>query len=135
MSHSSTCGDGDESTRGRLRALVQNVYSADSVSRLEAVQKYRQAGRAEVIRRLTNDKNLKGYGMPLVDIELIEGVFDKSQKEAMIRKITDVMVEIEGEAMRGVTWVRVHEVASGNWGIGGKGLTTADVKALQAKGS
>ncbi len=69
--------------------------------------------------------------MPLVDIELIEGVFDKSQKEAMIRKVTDVMVEIEGEPMRGVTWVRVHEVASGNWGIGGKGLTTADVKALQ----
>ena len=40
----------------------------------------------------------------------------------MIRKITDAMVEIEGEAMRGVTWVRVLEVASGNWGIGGKGL-------------
>ena len=72
--------------------------------------------------------------MPLVDVQLIEGVFDKSQKQAMIRKITDAMVEIEGEAMRGVTWVRVHEVASGNWGIGGKGLTTADVKALQAKG-
>jgi 4-oxalocrotonate tautomerase len=69
--------------------------------------------------------------MPLVDIQLIEGVFDKSQKQAMIRKITDAMVEIEGEAMRGVTWVRVHEVASGNWGIGGKALTTADVKALQ----
>ena len=47
--------------------------------------------------------------MPLVDVQLIEGVFDKSQKQAMIRKITDAMVEIEGEAMRGVTWVRVHE--------------------------
>jgi 4-oxalocrotonate tautomerase len=70
--------------------------------------------------------------MPLVDVQLIEGVFDKNQKQAMIRKITDAMVEIEGEAMRGVTWVRVHEVASGNWGIGGKALTTADVKALQA---
>jgi 4-oxalocrotonate tautomerase len=31
-----------------------------------------------------------------------------------------VMVEIEGEAMRGVTWVRVQEVASGQWGIGGQ---------------
>lgn len=71
--------------------------------------------------------------MPLIDIQLIEGVFDKSQKQEMIERITDVMVEIEGEAMRGVTWVRVHEVASGNWGIGGKGLTTADVKALQAR--
>ncbi len=26
------------------------------------------------------------------------------------------MVEIEGEAMRGVTWVRVKEVRSGQWG-------------------
>jgi 4-oxalocrotonate tautomerase len=69
--------------------------------------------------------------MPLVDIQLIEGVFDKTQKQAMIRKVTDAMVEIEGEAMRPVTWVRVHEVASGSWGIGGKGLTTADVKAMQ----
>jgi 4-oxalocrotonate tautomerase len=72
--------------------------------------------------------------MPLVDIQLIEGVFDKSQKQAMIKKVTDAMVEIEGETMRGVTWVRVHEVQSGNWGIGGKGLTTADVKALQVQG-
>jgi 4-oxalocrotonate tautomerase len=72
--------------------------------------------------------------MPLVDIQLIEGVFDRDQKQKMITKVTDAMVEIEGEAMRGVTWVRVHEVASGEWGIGGKALTTADVKALQKQG-
>ena len=69
--------------------------------------------------------------MPLVDIQLIEGVFDKSQKQDMIRKVTDAMVAIEGEAMRGVTWVRIQEIASGEWGIGGKGITTADVKGLQ----
>ena len=68
--------------------------------------------------------------MPLVDIELIEGVFDARQKQAMIKKVTDAMVEIEGEAMRGLTWVRVHEVASGHWGIGGKGMTAADVMAM-----
>ena len=69
--------------------------------------------------------------MPLVDIQLIEGVFDKSQKQEMISKVTDAMVAVEGEAMRGVTWVRVHEVASGEWAIGGKALTTADIKAIQ----
>ena len=69
--------------------------------------------------------------MPLVDIQLIAGVFDKAQKQKMISKVTDAMVEIEGEAMRGVTWVRVHEVASGEWAIGGKALTAADVKAMQ----
>jgi 4-oxalocrotonate tautomerase len=73
--------------------------------------------------------------MPLVDIHVIEGVFDRDQKQQMIRKVTDAMVCIEGEAMRGVTWVRVHEVASGEWAIGGKALTTADVKALQKQGT
>ena len=69
--------------------------------------------------------------MPLVDIQLIEGVFDRAQKQEMIRKVTDAMVSIEGEAMRGVTWVRIQEIASGEWAIGGKGLTAADVKAMQ----
>jgi 4-oxalocrotonate tautomerase len=73
----------------------------------------------------------KGNDMPLVDIQLIEGVFDKQQKQEMIRKVTDAMVAIEGEAMRGVTWVRIHETASGEWGIGGRGLTVADVRAMQ----
>jgi 4-oxalocrotonate tautomerase len=71
--------------------------------------------------------------MPLVDIELIEGVFDARQKQDMIRRVTDAMVAIEGEAMRPVTWVRVKEIPSGLWGIGGKGVTAADVKAMQAK--
>ena len=71
--------------------------------------------------------------MPLVDIQLIEGVFNDAQKRKMIEKVTEAMVGIEGEAMRGVTWVRVFEVQSGEWAIGGKPLTTADVKALQGQ--
>ncbi|ACL59554.1 tautomerase family protein [Methylobacterium nodulans] len=70
--------------------------------------------------------------MPLVDIQLIEGVFSATQKKEMIEKVTDAMVAIEGEAMRGVTWVRVQEFRSGDWGIGGKGLRTEDVKALRS---
>ena len=42
------------------------------------------------------------------------------------------MVSIEGENMRQVTWVNIEEVKSGDWGLGGKPLTTADVKALAA---
>jgi len=33
--------------------------------------------------------------------------------------------------MRGVTWVRVKEFASGEWAIGGKPLDNCDVKAVQ----
>ena len=47
------------------------------------------------------------------------------------KDVTDTMVSIEGETMRGVTWVRVQELASGAWGIGGKPMTAADVKAVQ----
>jgi 4-oxalocrotonate tautomerase len=43
------------------------------------------------------------------------------------------MVEIEGENLRPVTWVIVEEVKSGDWGIGGNGLTAADVHALQSQ--
>jgi 4-oxalocrotonate tautomerase len=70
--------------------------------------------------------------MPLVQVKLIEGVFSEAQKEEMIRRLTDAMVSIEGENMRGVTWVVIEEVKSGSWGIGGQPLTTADVKALAA---
>jgi 4-oxalocrotonate tautomerase len=79
-------------------------------------------------------QNKRRFKMPLVDIQLIEGAFEKTQKQEMIRKVTDAMVEIEGEAMRNVTWVRIHEIASGEWGIGGKGVTAADVKAMQRNG-
>ena len=68
--------------------------------------------------------------MPLVDIEVIEGVFDKGQIGQMIEKVTNAMVEVEGEAMRGVTWVRVKEVRSGQWGIGGNTPSAADIKAM-----
>jgi 4-oxalocrotonate tautomerase len=49
----------------------------------------------------------------------------------MIHQLTETMVEIEGENLRPVTWVVVEEVKSGDWGIGGNGLTTADVLALR----
>jgi len=70
--------------------------------------------------------------MPFINVKLIEGVFSPEQKQQIVRKLTDAMVSIEGEAMRGVTWTVIEEVKSGNWAIGGQPLTTADVKALAA---
>ncbi len=70
--------------------------------------------------------------MPLIQVKLVEGVFSDDQKQEMIHKITDAMVSIEGEKMRGVTWVVIEEVKSGSWGIGGTPLTTAYVKSLAA---
>jgi 4-oxalocrotonate tautomerase len=70
--------------------------------------------------------------MPLVNVKVIENVFSDADKKAMVEKLTDAMVSVEGENMRGVTWVIIEEVKSGDWGIGGNALTTGDVKALAA---
>lgn len=51
-------------------------------------------------------------------------------KQELIAKVTAAMIEVEGEAMRGVTWVRVQEFGQGDWAIGGKSLRAADVHAL-----
>jgi 4-oxalocrotonate tautomerase len=70
--------------------------------------------------------------VPLINVKLIENVFTPEQKHRIVEELTDAMVAIEGEAMRPVTWVVVEEVRSGDWGIGGKPLTTQDVRALAA---
>lgn len=70
--------------------------------------------------------------MPLVRISMIEEVFSPAQKRQIIEKVTDAMVAVEGERMRGVTWVVLDEVKSGDWGIGGQGLTTKAVHDLAA---
>ena len=70
--------------------------------------------------------------MPLIEVNVIKDVFTPAQKQEIIIKLTDAMVAIEGENMRPVTWCVVREVASGDWGIAGNPLTTADVHALAA---
>jgi 4-oxalocrotonate tautomerase len=70
--------------------------------------------------------------MPLINVKLIEGVFDAGQKQQIVRDLTNALVAIEGENMRPVTWCVIEEVHSGDWGIAGSPLTTEDVKALAA---
>lgn len=69
--------------------------------------------------------------MPLIDVKLIEGVFDEADKKEIVTRLTDAMVAIEGEAMRSVTWVVIDEVKSGHWALGGQPLTTSEVRALR----
>ena len=70
--------------------------------------------------------------MPMVTIDVIKDVFTPVQKQQLIARVTDAMIAVEGENMRGVTWVVVEEVRSGDWAIGGRALTTGDVRALAA---
>jgi 4-oxalocrotonate tautomerase len=69
----------------------------------------------------------------MVTIDVIKDVFSPQQKQELIAKVTEAMIAVEGENMRGVTWVRIQEFEGGDWAIGGRALKAADVHAL-AKG-
>jgi 4-oxalocrotonate tautomerase len=68
--------------------------------------------------------------MALIHVQIIEGLFTAQQKQDIVERLTDVMVEIEGENMRRLTWCLIDEVPSGQWGIGGEILTADDARAL-----
>lgn len=70
--------------------------------------------------------------MPMVTIDVIKEVFTPKQKQDLITKVTDAVVAVEGENLRGVTWVRIKEFEGGDWAIGGKALKASDVHALAA---
>jgi 4-oxalocrotonate tautomerase len=70
--------------------------------------------------------------MSLVHVKVIEGQFDDIQKHELIERLTDAVVEIEGEHMRAATWVVIEEVRSGHVGVAGRPITTAEVRTLAA---
>jgi 4-oxalocrotonate tautomerase len=76
----------------------------------------------------TKPRNSK---MPLVTIDVIKNVFTPAQKLKLVEKVTEAMIEVEGEALRPVTWVRIMEVEEGDWAIGGKPLGANAVHAMQ----
>jgi 4-oxalocrotonate tautomerase len=76
--------------------------------------------------------NRRRIHMPLVTIDVIKDVFSPKQKQELIAKVTAAMIEVEGENMRPVTWVRIQEFEGGDWAIGGRALRAADVHALAA---
>jgi 4-oxalocrotonate tautomerase len=68
--------------------------------------------------------------MPFIDVKVMEGVLSTEQKQAIARGCTDVIVDSVGEPARGVTWVVIQDVASGQWTMGGQAVTTDGVKEL-----
>jgi 4-oxalocrotonate tautomerase len=72
----------------------------------------------------------KEHSMALIQVTVIEGVFTPQQRQEIIERLTDAMVQIEGESMRREIWCLVHEISSGDWGVGGQALMADDIKAL-----
>ena len=68
--------------------------------------------------------------MPLITVRTLEGLLTPEQKTAMIERVTDAALSVEGAAFRPVTWVIVEEVPSGAWGIAGQALTTESARQI-----
>jgi 4-oxalocrotonate tautomerase len=70
--------------------------------------------------------------VPLIQVKVIENVFTQVEKQEMIRKLTDAMVSVEREKLRALTWVVIEEVKSGDFGIGGKPLSSEEARELSS---
>jgi 4-oxalocrotonate tautomerase len=71
--------------------------------------------------------------MPLIRATLVENAISPEQKQQLISRITDAVTSVYGEAMRPYTWVLIDEIRSGQFGAGGHGYTTDEIKALMAE--
>ena len=69
--------------------------------------------------------------MPLVNVKLFKNEYSQEESEALIKKITDVIVSFSGEQLRDATWVVIEEVKDGQWGVGGNALSLEDVREMQ----
>ena len=70
--------------------------------------------------------------MPLIRATLVENAISAEQKQQLISRITDAVVSVYGENMRPNTWVLIDEIRSGQFGAGGHGFTTEEIKAAMA---
>ncbi|GKQ50720.1 tautomerase family protein [Bradyrhizobium sp. Ce-3] len=60
--------------------------------------------------------------MPYVTISTVRGIFDVAQKQAMLERVTDLMVEIEGQGnpdFRRNVWIKIEEGEPASWSLGG----------------
>ena len=62
----------------------------------------------------------------------VTGKVVRSARNHRDQHVRAAMIEVEGENMRPVTWVRIQEFEQGDWAIGGKALKASDVQALAA---
>lgn len=70
-------------------------------------------------RRVTIAK--ESLYMPIITVKMLEGRTDE-QKEQMIKKMTDVMVETTGARAEAVSIV-IEEMNKANYGVAGKRLS------------
>jgi 4-oxalocrotonate tautomerase len=70
--------------------------------------------------------------MPYINCRVMEGVLSDDQKAEIGESITETFVSVLGEPVRGLTWVVIDDMSSGQLTIGGRPITTEGVKEILA---
>ena len=71
--------------------------------------------------------------MPFVTVRTLKGALDDAQKQTLQKRLTDLMVEVEGrgnERFRQFVWVLIEEEEASNWSIAGNQLSLDALKAV-----
>ena len=70
--------------------------------------------------------------MPFVNVQTIKGIMTAEQKSELLRRMTDLLVEIEGQGdpqFRQSVWIRIDEHDPEQWSLGGVQPTAAMIAA------
>ena len=88
---------------------------------------------AAVASQTVSTSTKSGGGFPaLARISVPPGALSISQRQSLIRGVTDVLAKVaglEGHG-KGLVTVLVTEVAEGGWGVGGHGYTHSELPGL-----
>ena len=70
--------------------------------------------------------------MPCVNVQTIKGIMTAEQKSELLRRMTDLLVEIEGQGdpqFRQSVWIRIDEHDPEQWSLGDVQPTAAMIAA------
>ena len=73
--------------------------------------------------------------MPFVNVQTIKGIMNSEQKKELLRRMTDLIVEIEGDGdpeFRRSVWIRIDEHEPEQWSLGGIQPTSEMIAAKLA---
>jgi 4-oxalocrotonate tautomerase len=70
--------------------------------------------------------------MPYINCRVMEGVLSEDQKAEIAEQITETFASVVGEPVRGLTWVLIDDMSSGQFTIGGRPVTTEGVREMLA---
>lgn len=69
--------------------------------------------------------------MLLVTVDVLKNALTPDQKDLLVKRITAALVEVEGENIRQLAWVRFNEFENGDWAIGGRRMSVHDVLEIK----